>query len=209
MTTTLTPIALPRRLAVPAIILLSSLMGVLSTPAQTSSGAPKEQVKVVAHLPLEDMRVNQMFIQVRGSKVYLYLHRPKREVFALVDVTNPDRPVLLSRDVLKEAPGSQVEPPQGGSVLAIAVTPEGGPAHLAPTAVHLPTETVQFVDMSEPKNAKTLKTFKGVTSVYPDDARKLVYLVNQEGLWIVGHHMIRPMPLCTSEDSLNPVPECQ
>jgi hypothetical protein len=190
-------------------ILLSSLVGVRGAAAQTSSGSTQEHVKVVANLPLDGMHVNQMFMQQRDGKFYLYLHRPIKEAFALVDVTNPDKPVLLTRVALKESPGSQVLPPAGGSVLALTVTPEGGSAQAAPTAAQLPTETVQFVDTSNPKSAKTVKTFKGVTSVYADDARKLVYLVNGEGLWIVSHRMIRPMPLCTSEEALNPIPDCQ
>ena len=209
MTTALAPVVPPHRLAFLATILFSLFMGVLSALAQSSSGLPQEHVKVVAHLPLDGMHVNQMFVQQRDTKFYLYLHRPTKEGFALVDVTNPEKPVLLSRDAMKVSPGSQVQPPAGGSVLAITVTPDSGPAHAAPTAVPLPTETVQFVDMSDPKNAKTVKTFKGVTSVYPDDARKLVFLVNGEGLWIVSHRMIRPMPLCTSEESLSPLPDCQ
>ncbi len=172
------------------------------------AASPEEQVRVLAHLPLEGMHVNQMFVQQRGNKFYLYLHRPGKDAFALVDVTKPDKPVLLSRNALKETPRAQVEPPAGGSVLAIAVTPEGGSAQAAPPA-KLPTETVQLVDMSNPKGAKTIKTFKGVTSIYPDDGRKLVYLVNDEGLWIVSHRMMRPMPLCTSEEEMNPMPDCQ
>jgi hypothetical protein len=200
---------LPRRMAFLTIIFLSLLLGGLRAPSQTSSGSPQEHVKVLAHLPLDGMRVNHMFVQQRGNKFYLYLHRPTKEGFVLVDVTNPDKPVLLSRDALKEPPGSQVLPPEGGSVLALTVTPEGGSAHAAPASVQLPTETVQFVDMSNPKSATTLKTFKGVTSVYPDDARKLVYLVNTEGLWIISHRMVRPLPLCNSEEALNPLPDCQ
>jgi hypothetical protein len=184
-------------------------VGAGSAAAQTSSDSPQEHVKVVANLPLDGMHVNQMFMQQRDSKFYLYLHRPIKEAFALVDVTNPDKPALLTREALKEPPGSQVLPPASGSVLALTVTPEGGPPHSTPTAVQLPTETVQFVDTSNPKSAKTVKTFKGVTSLYTDNARKLVYLVNAEGLWIVSHRMIRPMPLCTSEEALNPLPDCQ
>jgi hypothetical protein len=199
----------PSRLAFLTTILLSLFAGVPSAAAQASSGSPQEHVKVVGHLPLDGMHVNQMFVQQRDHKFFLYLHRPLKEVFALVDVTNPDKPILLNRDALKESPGSQVQPPAGGSVLALTVTPEGGPAHAAPTAVQLPTETVQFVDMSDPKSPTTVKTFKGVTSVLPDDARKVVYLVNGEGLWIVRHRMVRPMPLCTSADAMNPFPDCQ
>ena len=197
------------RLAFLSAISLSLLVGVPSAAAQTSSSSSQEQVKVLAHLPLDNMQVNQMFVQQRDNKFYLYLHRPAKDAFALVDVSKPDKPVLLSRDAMNETPGSQVQPPAGGSVLALTVTPEGGTAHVVPAALKLPTETVQLVDMSNPKSAKSVKTFKGVTSVYPDDARKLVYLVNGDGLWIVSHRMIRPMPLCTSEQALTPLPECR
>jgi hypothetical protein len=200
---------LPRPIAFLTTIFLTLLLCPLSAPAQTTSGSSQEHVKVLTHLPLDGMHVNHMFLQQRGNKFYLYLHRPTKEGFALVDVTNPDKPVLLSRDALKEPPGSQVLPPEGGSVLALTVTPEGSSAHAAPASVQLPTETIQFVDMSNPKSATTLKTFKGVTTVYSDDARKLVYLVNAEGLWIISHRMVRPLPLCNSEEALNPIPDCQ
>jgi len=167
-----------------------------------------EHIRVVGHLPLQGMHVNQMFVQQRGSKVYLFLHRPTRQAYALVDVTKPDKPVLVSRDTLKESGSSQLEGPAPGSVFAITVTPENASESQASTAT-LPTETVQFVDMSDPKNAKSVQTFKGVTSIYPDDARKLVYLVNGDGLWIVSHHMTHPLPLCNSESALTPEPDCQ
>jgi hypothetical protein len=187
-------------------ILMSLHVGAPSTVAQAS---PQERVTVVGHLPLDGMRVNQMFLQQRDGKYFLYLHRPAKEVFASVDVTNPGKPILLKRSALKDASGTQVQTPASGSALALTVTPEGGAAQATPTSVQLPTETVQFVDMSNPKKAKSLKTFSGVTSVYSEDGRKLVYLVNGEGLWIVSHRMTHPMPLCTSEDALTPFPDCQ
>jgi hypothetical protein len=201
---------------IPASILRNRLVSLVSlflffaflSVKPSIAASPEEQVRVLAHLPLEGMHVNQMFVQQRGNKYYLYLHRPGKNAFALVDVTKPDKPVLLSRNALKETSRAQVEPPAGGSVLAIAVTPEGGQGQGAPAA-KLPTETVQLVDMSNPKGGKTIKTFKGVTSMYPDDARKLVYLVNDEGLWVVSHRMNRPLPLCTSESDINPMPDCQ
>lgn len=200
---------LSARLAFLSVISLSLLVDVPGAAAQTSNNSSQEQVKILAHLPLDNIHVNQMFVQQRDNRFYLYLHRPVQEAFAVVDVSKPDKPVLLSRDAMNEAPGSQVQPPATGSVLALTVTPEGGAAHVMPATLKLPTETVQFVDMSNPKSAKSVKTFKGVTSVYPDDARKLVYLVNGDGLWIVSHRMIRPMPLCTSEEALTPLPDCR
>jgi hypothetical protein len=113
---------------------------------------------------------------------------------------------------MQESARTQVNPPAPGSVLAIAVKPDHTAqftAASATTAAKLPTQTVQLLDLSDPKNPKTLQTFEGVTSMYPDDAHKLLFLTNSEGLWIIRHHAIRPMPMCTSEDSLNPLPDCQ
>jgi hypothetical protein len=167
-----------------------------------------EHIRVVGHLPLQNMQVNQMFVQQRGSKYYLFLHRPTKQAYAVVDVTKPENPMLTTRDTLKEASGTQVADTAPGSAFAIAVTPENAPENES-AAAPLHSETVQFVDMSNPKSAKTVKIFKGVTSIYPDDSRKLVYLVNGDGLWIVSHNMTHPLPLCNSESALTPEPDCQ
>jgi hypothetical protein len=194
------------------IFLASAFMGSLvimpRAAAQTStSGSSQEHVSVVAHLPLDRMHVNQMFVQRHDGKFYLYLHRPSKQTFAVVDITDPGKPALVIRDAVRETPGSVVQPPAAGSVLAFAFTPEGGTAPAATSTLR--TETVQLVDMSNPKNVETVKTFKGVTSTYSEDDRKLVYLVNEEGLWIVSHNLTRPMPLCTSGDALTPLPNCR
>jgi hypothetical protein len=213
------PSVLPsRRSAMMASVLLCLLAVASRAPAQSSNNpetasglktiSGKEQIKILGHLPLEGMRVNQMFTQSRGDKVYLFLHRPTKDAFAVVDVTNPDKPAIVSRDVLQEKSGEQVQTAPG-SVLAIAVTPENGNGQTTAAPVNLPTETVQLVDMSDPKNVKSLKKFTGVTSVYSDDNRKLIYLVNGEGLWVIGHHMTHPLPMCNSEASLTPIPDCQ
>jgi hypothetical protein len=195
------------------LLLLSACGAWAQTPAastdpHTASGlrgpSGKEYIQVRGHLPLEGMRVNQMFIQQRGEKTYLFLHRPDAHAYALVDVTKPDAPKLVSRDDIK---GGQVEGPATGSVLAINVVPESGSTQSSATS--LPTETIHFLDLSDPKNPKSVKSFQGVTAVYPDDSRKLVYLVNSDGLWIVSHRMTHPLPLCNSESALTPEPDCQ
>ncbi len=168
--------------------------------AQTSQG--RELVKVIGHLRLDNIQVNQMFVEKRGQKYFLFLHRPTKDAFALVDVTNPYKPVLVKRDEMKAAAPPQ--PPEGNSVVAISAVPEG-PEHPAP----IPTDTVELLNLANPKDVKVLKTFKGVSAFTSDDGRKLVYLVNAEGLWIVSHHMTHPLPLCNSASALSPMPNCQ
>jgi hypothetical protein len=169
-------------------------------PAQTQQG--HELTKVVGHLALANIHVNQMFLEKRGDKYFLFLHRPNKDVFALVDVTHPSKPFLVNRDEMKG--GASVQPPEGNSVVALSVVPE---ATEQPALI--PADTVQLLNLANPKDIKVLETFKGVTAFTSDDGRKLVYLVNSEGLWIVSHHMTHPLPLCNSESVLNPLPDCQ
>ena len=176
-----------------------------ATGLQTGTNG-QEHIRVVGHLDLNGMHVNQMFVEHRGDKTYLFLHRPAKQAYALVDVSNPEKPVLVERNAVKG--NGQVEGPATGSVFAVTVTPDSGSTPGA-SASPLPTESVNLIDMSDPKKVKTVKTFKGVTSIYPENGRKLVYIVNNEGLWVVSHRMTHPLPLCNSESALTPEPDCQ
>jgi hypothetical protein len=176
-----------------SLFLLLAFLSVRSSVAASS----EEEIRVLANLPLKDMVVNQMFLQQWGDKIYLYLHQPSEDTYALVDVTKPDKPTLLNRNALK---GTAPEGPVGNSPLAITATGEGRSGQ---AAAEFPTQTINFMDMSDPKNIKAIKTFKGVTSMYSDDARKLVYLVNGEGLWIVRHRNASPVPICGAGKAAN------
>ncbi|HWO36369.1 MAG TPA: hypothetical protein VNO32_46870, partial [Candidatus Acidoferrum sp.] len=168
------------------------------------------QVSVAGHLELQGMRVKHIFVQQRGSKYYLLLRRADKNSFAIVDVTNPGNPVITDRNALPEPDGGNVDLPTPGSALAIAFVPDSAPAAAAgKPAESLPTETVRLIDLADPRHPKTLKTFNKVTSVASDDGRKLVFLVNDEGLWIISHHRNRPLPMCTSESEIEPLPDCQ
>jgi hypothetical protein len=185
--------------------LVTALFVCLSLFASTAlAQAPQghEITKVVGHLPLDNIHVNQVFLEKRGEKYFLFLHRPVKDAFALVDVTNPSKPVLVNRDEMKGNP--PLRPPEPNSVVALSVVPEGAEQPAA-----LSTDTVELLNLANPKDVKVLQTFKGVSAFTRDDGRKLVYLVNSEGLWIVSHHMTHPLPLCTSEAALNPEPDCQ
>ncbi len=200
------------------ISLLSMMLALPSSVAAQSSPGAIEEVKVIGHLKLTGIHVNEMFVQHRNDKDYLYLHRPTRQAFALVDVTKPGKPVLIERTTLAEEPRAQVNVDAANPSLAIAVAPEDR-AGVVPTkataggapaqAVALPTETLRIMDLSDPKHARVLKTFAGVTSFLPDDSRKLIYIVSGDELTIVRHRQLRPMPLCTSEDALTFEPNCQ
>jgi hypothetical protein len=166
------------------------------TSAQDNSkSTTSDRVAVMAQLPLPGTAVRQIFMQEEKGRQYLLLQQNAH--FTVVDVTNPKNPQIVERV------GSEGKLTDVGAGLVIAVQSD------QPVQAPVPRQTVRLVNMSDPKNPHTVKTLTGVTTVYSDDGRKLIYLTNQEGLWIVKHYETYRLPLCTSESAENSVAQCR
>jgi hypothetical protein len=70
--------------------------------------------------------------------------------------------------------------------------------------------------LSDPANPKTLETFNKVTAVLPDGSHGLIYLTNNDGLWVLRYN--RPSRLepektkrpCGSESEIQAMPpDCE
>jgi hypothetical protein len=190
-----TTVASKRTTSFPSRILLT----VLAVICLASAATAEEPTKVVGHLTLPGTAVRQMFLQQHGDKQYLYLQQGAH--FTVVDVTDPKNPAIIER---VRSHGS-LESVQSGLVLTMA--PEEGSTIEQPASV--PTQVVNVMDLSDPKHPRTIQTFAGVTSVLPDDTRKLVFIANHEGLTVLSHEKPFRRPACTSEDAMEPDPECR
>ena len=72
-----------------------------------------------------------------------------------------------------------------------------------------PAESLELVDLSDPGNPRMVESFSGVTSILTDDARDLIYIANNEGLWILKRQPEKPASRpCTSGDEMAPMPQC-
>jgi|SRR5208283_3052937 len=196
-------------------LLVCSLLVALSNTNASDHVAPKPTdvpATVIAHLALPQATGNQMLLQKEDTKQYLYVQQASKQGFMIVDVSKPERPSLLKRTA---------EPNQAtaGNLamvspdVAIAEAPERTPSTLTSSS-HL-TETVRVLDLSDPRNPKTLETFNKVTSILPDGGHGLIYLTNNEGLWILRYNrpaLLEPAkkkPLCDSESDIMAMPpEC-
>jgi hypothetical protein len=164
---------------------------------------------VIAHLPLPQATGNQMLLQHDNGKHYLYVQQAGKQGFMVVDVTRPEKPSLLKRTAESNQSTSgnlsMVSPD-----VAIAEAPEKTPTTL--TSSNHPTETVRVLDLSDPHNPKTLETFNKVTSLLPDGNHGLIYLTNNEGLWILRYNhpaLLEPSkkkPLCDSNAEIMAMP---
>src|SRR5271169_6433557 len=164
---------------------------------------------VVAHLPLPQATGSQMLLQRDSAKQYLYVQQAAKQGFMIVDVTKPEKPSLLKRTAeSNQATAGNLE--MVSPDVAIAEAPEKTPTTL--TNSNRPTETVRVLDFSDPRNPKTLETFNKVTSLLPDGGHGLIYLTNDEGLWILRYNhpsLLEPAkkkPPCDSNSEIMSMP---
>jgi len=150
-----------------------------------------------------------MLLQRENGKHYLYVQQAAKQGFMVVDVSNPEKPSLLKRTAESNQSTSgnlQIVSPD----VAIAEAPEKTAGTLT-SSNHL-TETVRVLDLSDPRNPKTLETFNKVTSILPDGGHSLIYLTNNEGLWILRYNhpaLIEPArkkPPCDSSSEIMAMP---
>jgi hypothetical protein len=164
---------------------------------------------VIAHLPLPQATGSQMLLQKENGRQYLYVQQATKQGFMVVDVTKPEKPSLLKRTAeSNQATTGNME--MVSPDVAIAEAPEKTPATLISSS-H-PTETVRVLDLSDPRNPKTLETFTKVSGLLPDGGHNLVYLTNNEGLWILRYNhpsLLEPAkkkPACDSNSEIMAMP---
>jgi hypothetical protein len=199
-----------RRAAPQSCLLICSLLVGLANASEQAVFKPTDvPATVIAHLPLPQATGNQMLLQKGNAKQYLYVQQAAKQGFMIIDVSKPEQPILLKRtgESNQATTGNlQIVSPD----VAIAEAPEKTPTTL--TSINRPTETVRVLDLSDPRNPKTLETFEKVTSLLPDGRHGLIYLTNNEGLWILRYS--RPVPLepakkkppCDSESEIMAMP---
>ncbi|MGO9125540.1 MAG: hypothetical protein ACLP6G_11700 [Terriglobales bacterium] len=190
-----------------------ALISLLAALALAKDEPPKKPTDVpatvIAHLSLPQATGNQMLLQRENGKNYLYVQQASKQGFMIVDVSKPERPSLLKRT----AEPNQVTAGNLEMVspdVAIAESPDKKPSTLTSSA-H-PTETVRVLDLADPRNPKTLQEFTGVTSLLPDGGHGLIYLTNNEGLWILRYNrpaLLEPSkkkPPCDSNSEIMAMP---
>lgn len=198
------------------VCVVSALL-ILQAVAFANNEAPKKPTDVpatvIAHLPLPQPTGNQMFLQRDEGKHYLYVQQASKQGYMVVDVSKPEKPNLLKRTA---APN----PATSGNIqmvspdVAIAQAPEKTPTTL--TSNNRPTETVRILDLADPRNPKVLQEFDGVTSLLPDGGHGLIYLTNNQGLWVLRYNrpaLLEPAkkkPPCDSNAEIMAMPpDCE
>ncbi len=180
---------LTTRWPVCAVLALSALFMIRPADASAVDFYPSyAQARVVARLPLPSGGSARMFLRQDGKTRYLYVQRASQRGFTVIDVTKPGRPKLMHRAPLETrtvmGSGLVVTETVDHSATVSASGGENGYGDRTGDAV---PETVQVLDVNDPAGSRTAPTPKEVTSILQDPARNLIYMVNDDGVWILSH----------------------
>lgn len=198
-----------RKASLLSYVLVSSILATTVGASETTSKPTDVPATVIGHLALPQATGSQMLLQKDKGKQYLYVQQSGKQGFMIVDVTRPERPSLLKRTAESNQATTgnlEIVSPE----VAIAEAPEKTPTTLS--SDNHATETVRVLDLSDPRNPKTLETFNKVTSLLPDGGHGLIYLANNEGLWILRYNrpaLLEPAkkkPPCDSESEIMAMP---
>lgn len=195
--------------------ILSAAAIVASAPAIANNTKPTEvPAKVVAHMALQEAPGSEMLLQSKGDKLYLYVQKASKQGFTIVDVSKPGAPSLVNRSTPAGGDATAGKLELAGPDVGLAEVPDRSSKGVIHSAEN-PTKTVKILDLSDPAHPKVLQTFTGVTSTLQDPSRGLIYLANNEGLWILSHSKPGFTPTkkkrpCGSEDAIASMPpDCQ
>ena len=142
-------------------------------PSTKTAVQNNDQIEVIGHVTFDGTVVTQVTTGEHWRKNYLYLSSADKIV--VVDVTNGARPSIAG-EYRRPLPAAQaqVQVVVGNAILFADARP----------ATHVPS-SICIMSFANPADPKIVRQFTKVTGFLIDSRRGLVYVVNNEGLWIL------------------------
>jgi hypothetical protein len=165
------------------------LAGVASSAAAsgpTPGKGSEPDIAVVAHLPLTGGPADQLFVREGArNQILLYIVHESGRAISVVDITQPAHATLVKGT-------DATQPAMGGRAVTVGtntllVENDQSPVAQPP----LQPKTVRLFDLSDPTKPRVALQYEHVSAYVLDASRSLIYLVNDEGLWIIRH--VEPM----------------
>jgi hypothetical protein len=150
-----------------------------SQKAQTSKSP-----EVLAHIPLNSVTTVQMFTR-RDNKgrLYLYALGAAGQAVSVIDITDAAKPSVISQVAYPGPIGYGNVQTVGTNTALVEIADQPGvPANATPA------KNLALLDISNPAAPHITLRFAGVTAVSRDDSRSLLFIANNDGLWIVRHY---------------------
>jgi hypothetical protein len=158
------------------IISTVAIPGLGYAKAKAKAGAaPQDRIDILAMVPARGGAITRVTMTQHYSRSYLYLEHASGSL-TLLDVTDARHPSIIAN--------TDLPPGESGSILTAAGDAALVSSETAPAATPK-TRTMSIVDFSDPAHPQTVKQFTNVTCTALDNGRGLIFVANNEGLWIL------------------------
>lgn len=169
------------RRSLSAALMLLLFAGSFAPWAQAKSKKKKDSPKepgiyVISHLELPDAVSNIQASDDLG-RYTIELIGAEGKTVTLVDVNNPEKPKLVRQAQLPSGLEHSSTQVRAGNTALFSVTQN-------PSAKADP-QLITLVSFSDPAQPKTIKRFPGITAIWTDRTRELIYMADSSGLWIL------------------------
>jgi hypothetical protein len=164
-----------------ALVLLATVLlvsGGASAKDHKAKGSDN-QARVVAHISFTGLSAIDMAMQNKGNdKVYLYVQHSQFQGISIIDVSKPTVPKALGVIPWPD-PAMSSKMNVTGDLAIIAET------GVLPMRSSTSNDSLVLWDLSNPAAPRVVQKFSGVAKWLQDD-RNFIYVLNDEGLWVVS-----------------------
>ncbi len=139
----------------------------------------EDQIQVVGHVAISGP-ITQLLPTQHFSSFYLYAEHEPGKALTLIDVTKANDPTVVnSLPYPADAASGNLVAVAGMAGLAVD---RQGPSKPARPSV------VRIMNFADPSHPKVAREFAGVTAITTDNRRRLIFLADSEGIWILREH---------------------
>lgn len=139
---------------------------------------PRDRIEVIGHIAVTG-QINRLLPTQHYSRYYLYAERANGKA-TVIDITDAAAPSLVA-DVSYPANGRSDDLLAVSGTAALTASPRRTREAAAP-------QTVQIMNFADPAHPEVAREFNAVTAIGSDNQRKLVFLADPDGVWILREH---------------------
>jgi len=143
---------------------------------------PQDDIDVVAHIPLTSGPVRRFLTTQHYSSQYLYVEHDAGKSVTLVDITKASQPSVLAEVAYPTGAAS-------GNLVVVTGTAALVTNQPGPQVTAGPAQSIRIMDFSDPQHPRVAREFDGVTAISRDDARRLIFVANADGVWILHQNL--------------------
>jgi hypothetical protein len=158
------------------IVVLAAAVPSLDAKDKKPKSDPQDAIEVIAHIPATSGPVRRFMKTQHYSSQYLYVEHDAGQGVTLIDITNATHPLVL---------GEVSYPANGGYASLVAVTGTAALVTDQSAPVSSTAQSIHIMDLMDPKNPTVAREFTGVTAIARDELRRLVFVANGDGIWIL------------------------